>query len=315
MKYLNTYNEEINQFPKDWSNQQSLTERQFNKLLKENCSDYSPKDQPIYRSIALSEKYYIVKKTGERRSAYTKNYYTLLLNNLPSWSEYPKRTHICSNVKFNYLGDKYRVIPFNGAKIGICPGDDIQASFLYDRPAATKLYKYNIKHLEQLNTLYEDNFYRYLRILKENVPGEKLAEKIKDIFKSMTPDFGSIPAIKDNSWFSFRVSLKELYNKISALEPFQSDPYISVDTIKTYNNMLDLLDINKLNKLFDPKGLGFKCVTYNKYKTLKMVDSETCLHCDIDNMHEVWLDGDILIQRVDDDSKGKITNTEGVIFR
>jgi hypothetical protein len=69
---------------------------------------------------------------GNRASAYaTFNYYTLLMNNLPSWSTYPKREIICSTDidKAEQYGDVYVVFPYDGAKIGICPDRDVFTSF------------------------------------------------------------------------------------------------------------------------------------------------------------------------------------------
>lgn len=39
---------------------------------------------PIYRSLNLKDDYYVIRNLKERKSAYEKNYYTLLFNNLPS---------------------------------------------------------------------------------------------------------------------------------------------------------------------------------------------------------------------------------------
>ena len=67
-----------------------------------------------------------------RASAYADfNYYTLLINNLPSWATYPKREIICSTDldKASNYGETYVVFPYDGAKLGICPGSDIFISF------------------------------------------------------------------------------------------------------------------------------------------------------------------------------------------
>ena len=75
----------------------------------------------------------------QRESANTYNYYTVLFDNLPSWSEYPKRSKslICTselNIAFGYSDTKengalYIVIPKDNTKIGICPTYDIWDAF------------------------------------------------------------------------------------------------------------------------------------------------------------------------------------------
>lgn len=68
-----------------------------------------------------------------RKSRNTKNYYTLLIDNLPSWKSYPKRSQslICSTSEdtSGMFGSNYFVLPVNDTKIGICAADDIWYSF------------------------------------------------------------------------------------------------------------------------------------------------------------------------------------------
>lgn len=68
-----------------------------------------------------------------RRSANTRNYYTTLFDNLESWKGYPKRSRslICttsSHIASGY-GSVFLVIPFDGARFGVCPRNDIWSSF------------------------------------------------------------------------------------------------------------------------------------------------------------------------------------------
>lgn len=68
-----------------------------------------------------------------RKSANTHNYYTIWMDNHPSWSDYPKRSKslICS-MSEDYagsFGDLKLIIPADGNKIGICSDDDLWTSF------------------------------------------------------------------------------------------------------------------------------------------------------------------------------------------
>jgi hypothetical protein len=70
-----------------------------------------------------------------RKSKNTKNYYTLIIDNLPSWNQYPKRSKslVCSLSKHyaaSYaFGNPHILIPIKNAKVGICSKADIWYSF------------------------------------------------------------------------------------------------------------------------------------------------------------------------------------------
>jgi hypothetical protein len=67
------------------------------------------------------------KKGGRgRKSRNTNNLYTLVINNSPEWSNFPRREIICST---NTIQRDYMVFPFDGAKIGVCIDFDIWKSF------------------------------------------------------------------------------------------------------------------------------------------------------------------------------------------
>ena len=109
----------------------ALTRGQFrsayNKMLEK---------REIFRGVSGSAAYpYWIVQPGksQRVSRNTSNFYTGLIDGLPSWKNYPKRSRsiICSN---NYdgahsFGNVLRVFPKNGAKIGICPAEDFWMSF------------------------------------------------------------------------------------------------------------------------------------------------------------------------------------------
>jgi len=71
-----------------------------------------------------------------RLSKNTINAYTLLIDNLSQWKEYPKRSKsiICSTdygraKDYSHEGGPYIIFPKNGAKIGVCSTWDIWDSF------------------------------------------------------------------------------------------------------------------------------------------------------------------------------------------
>ena len=109
--------------------------------IKKNCWNnykfFLKKREWIFRGIKRKSNWYIKidSNIGEPRvSANARNnYYTLLMDNLPSWSKYPLRSRsiICSTndeVARDY-GTLYVVIPYDDANIGIASNEDIWASF------------------------------------------------------------------------------------------------------------------------------------------------------------------------------------------
>lgn len=136
-----------------------LTEGRSNKIemndaigfIKENAMDSVHNKSVIYRGIQETNDVflYVDPSKHTRQSANTYNYYTLLMDNLPQWKNYPKRSKsiICSSDKktsYDY-GTLYRVFPFDTAKIGVCPSEDIWVSFEPD--------------IENLATLNEELYY------------------------------------------------------------------------------------------------------------------------------------------------------------
>jgi hypothetical protein len=68
---------------------------------------------------------------GGRRSANTSNHYTVILDHALSPLGFPKRSAsiIAANWenrhRAEHYGTMYAILPFDGVKIGICPGDDM----------------------------------------------------------------------------------------------------------------------------------------------------------------------------------------------
>lgn len=126
------------------------------------------------------------KGTEKRRSAYAySNHYTLLLNNLPSWSKMPQREIICT---FNYhemvnrsshnMDECYFVFPRNGAKIGICPEDDIFRSF-----SKTGLRSMNdFDAFFDLRGISDDSWFSFVKDIKKTENDEDLMEQFLNTY-------------------------------------------------------------------------------------------------------------------------------------
>lgn len=108
----------------------------LNTKYSEAWKMFSSMSGVLYRGKSFSG-YILEQIPSLRKSENTSNIYTRLLSDiLPSWSKYPKRnkSFICtSNYSkasgYDKNGGLYIILPENGAKIGICPEDDIWDSF------------------------------------------------------------------------------------------------------------------------------------------------------------------------------------------
>jgi len=141
----------------DIDSSKGLTENEFNSLLSEKCSQFDWNDKPIFRCLTSeSYKKYAFINSSESYRTYTHdgkqyrasmaspfgNYaYTVLMNHLPCWKDYPKRQLICSTSMNLFQGSNYlyRVIPFDGSKWGIVPKDDIHGIMISKTELAKNL--------------------------------------------------------------------------------------------------------------------------------------------------------------------------------
>uniref|UniRef100_A0A6M3IS36 Uncharacterized protein n=3 Tax=viral metagenome TaxID=1070528 RepID=A0A6M3IS36_9ZZZZ len=94
---------------------------------------YIKNNEHIARDITIITDYYLVdpKKVKEpRKSRYTENYYTLIMDNSKKWSKYPKRSlSLTCSMEKGELSRDYYVFPKNDANIGVCSNKDLWWSF------------------------------------------------------------------------------------------------------------------------------------------------------------------------------------------
>jgi len=106
------------------------------KMIARYCKDAVPDlNTPIVRGMRGSSAEHKVQMfhgaAGERESANTSNYYTVILDHVLSPLGFPKRSAsiICANWKnrghASGYGTMYAIIPFDGVKIGVCPYHDM----------------------------------------------------------------------------------------------------------------------------------------------------------------------------------------------
>jgi hypothetical protein len=194
-----------------------ISKEVFEHLLETNCKDFSWDDTPIYRSVNLRGDFYemdpsfpfyrhFYEHDGKqyRKSAYTyNNYYTLLLNHLPVFQDFPKRQVICSTNKTFFSTGMYRLIPFDGAKIGIVPDSDIQ-----DRWKCDFFKKFNLPNLVGLNNYFkeheinDDNWYDFIDSLENPYNSIDIDEfsSVEELNKSFTPESLKLKSVPYNEY-------------------------------------------------------------------------------------------------------------------
>lgn len=178
--------------------------------IHRNCSEALvalSKDKIIYKGLRNIRDDILLTdpKLKKRKSKNTENYYTLLFDNLPSWKEYPKRSRllICSTSRSvaSEYGNSYLVLPFNGAKIGVCPTMDMWLSFLdYLKGKDLADFNYDLKKIllhepknetnyrELLNSIfiYKNTIVKNMLYLPDNIRHMlELATNIKDTQKAL----------------------------------------------------------------------------------------------------------------------------------
>lgn len=143
---------------------EEISEKEVKKLLQTTHKEAWDRRKlaPIYRGISFKKPFGFVRPSqSERTSANTINVYTLLMDNLSSWSKFPKRSKslICSTSRgraadYGYSGGIYTVVPKNGAKIGVCPKYDIWDSFnimsIEGKPVTANAFNFMVRDMMSL---------------------------------------------------------------------------------------------------------------------------------------------------------------------
>ncbi len=140
----------INEKYETSSRGRSLTLEEIVEIFNQNCKMYDNNSVKLFRGHGAAMLYSLYEpKKFKRVSANTANHYTVLIDEiLPNWKSYPKRSEslVCSTSESytkaygNYM---YEVIPFDSAKIAVCPYRDIWESFTFLRNSVNDLGDFN----------------------------------------------------------------------------------------------------------------------------------------------------------------------------
>jgi len=219
----------------------------YDEALKFFIQNFVDESTILYRGIYRktdTHGIYIVDPSKHTRVSkdLVNNYYTLLIDNLPSWKEYPKRSKsvICTTC-FNtacIFGSPYFVIPEKHAKLGICRDSDFWLSF----PKLGGSIKHLNTFLNLLFNLHEEMF-------------EK-PENYKEIIYNLNTFDENVKQISE-------YKLETL--KIPFLYEF-AKKFIDETLVKGKKA------IDVLNNVLNPKDNGFSLKTYDNLRITRVVE-------------------------------------------
>jgi len=254
MRHLKTY-EDYKDLTLNY--EKSVKPDDIKNIISKYCKDFKWTDKPIYRGFwGEGDAVIIDPRDQERFSANTRNYYTWIIDNSPAYKDYPKRSRslICTDDigTARTFGDDiaWRVIPFDGAKIGVCSSLDLWVSF----PNIKKTFNDDYISLDDFNsnleTLYsalygewEEGKFGKRQTKGSNMGGSNNAKKF----------FNNLETLLDD------LSILEDENNLEELKKNHPYPHwVDIDFAKrlpkTVKEVIDLFDPNKNGiELFDYK--------------------------------------------------------------
>lgn len=202
-------------------------------------------------------------KLLNRKSANTFNYYTLILDVLPSWEHMPRRSQsfICSSSPngADGYGSRYRVIPLENQEIAIAPKSDFWVSF---------------KHLGEISRYIEDldSFNRYLHTVTAYI------HKKYDF----PYDVESIPTSSTNDMIKYLYAMDNFFkNDYDPSDIDNRQVEQLYDNIKHHGSFLDVLDT-----AFNPEFNDFRLTSARYYSNPG-------------KLSEIWLSGKVMFIRND----------------
>jgi len=219
---------------------------------------------PLFRSIdGHPEPYYIINPSKHTRQSRTNNmnsftsgtnnFHTALIDILPSWKDWPKRSKSViftnsSDDSGKYGDTTFFVLPINAATICVCLKDDFWESF--------KMLNYRMKFgIDSFNSYFETLFGKFYE--------HNLLSKFYD--------FNGITAlmVKDMLEEASEVSIEKIHSSLFFVMSSLRD-----DIVENYKgNWLEYFD-----ELMNPSENGFQLVSVEeayKYKNVKEMFTES----------------------------------------
>ncbi len=254
-------------------------------LIMSKCGKHidainSGKRPDIYRGVSGSSDDYGVidpSSSNERRSAHTANYGTFLMDNLPAWKGYPKRSQsiICSTTKkgAQSYGTVYYVFPTDKCDIGIVGEVDVWDGFQKTLKVDIPQFNRFLQRLKVSDDSWAKMKLGLIRAFEMDTTNEY------DKQKKYHTNKGTWNASKEHAIIS-QIALA--YSKIGTLKTKPFEVFVE-ELLRAHSKRKKgpkVMDM--LNKVMSPKANGFKL---NKLSTS-------------DNDNEIWIgNGPIILAR------------------
>ena len=117
----------------------SITKEEAFDFIRKKCRislEMFKSGHPLYRSSeTFSGDFGVVEPSRFiRKSRYTSNYYTVMMDNMSEWNSYPKRSKSLIGASTieraaGHVGTTYVMFPVDNTNIGVCPKSDLWDSF------------------------------------------------------------------------------------------------------------------------------------------------------------------------------------------
>lgn len=250
---------------------EKISEIEAKRKLKTHIKEFgSLENAPqIFRGKSSAPDYGFIQPSNYiRKSAYTDNYYTLIIDNSDRWSDFPKRSKsiVCttSSTRAGAYGEVLNVFPEIGSKIGVCPDKDVWISFsLLDE-------KLNIKRANEFNTFLN---YLYDWAVWDLRDIKSLEQENFSRFKKQINDIGESKRFQ-NFYQKGKFGLKGNQLPSHIKNEIKEAAYLFYPN---YTSFFEFID-----DLLDPHKNGFEIKKYNK--NLSLPDNK-----------EVWMSSDSVL--------------------
>lgn len=253
----------------------NLSEDEFIELLNQNCKDYIDNPKILIRNKERYDyEYSFIDPSKSVRNAYKQNtdsyaiaagtntnHNLLLMDNLPSWRNFPKRSKsligtTSKNTSSLFGNFIYLVIPYDDVNFGVAPGPDLWSS--------------------NVDTYYKD---------------QKHTIKFDSIFAQCFSDL----YISDESFNDMISDIQNLYDRWITEEIGLVN---KIRNIFTYIKDNNLTVLDGLNKILSPENFYVDNDDYNYLQGYSLEGYKDMYYQDLLELkgnHEFWTDGKCLL--------------------
>jgi len=215
-----------------------LTEEEFRKILHTKCRDFvkSPKLLQRSKTSESPEFSYInpksfdrspLKKSDKFTDGVESRHHTLLMDNLPSWKDFPKRSQsviglTSEDPRVIFGFHRYLIIPFDGARFGVAPSSDLwgcEVNITDYRPLKTDpTFSFNdfFSEMMVMNKVSDNSYSEMMSDLQE------LYKEFKSLLVYPRPDSSGIHIadVKSTDWIIHLIPLfkKFHHSKFESVE-------------------------------------------------------------------------------------------------